>query len=234
MTFEATDDLNRPITTQTRSLTEENFDLFWQRYRLKTLFQADGEEVYLFKDVEEGGSYRAVTEHENWTNRFYRNEQVLLVETAHYLADALRSTCSNVHMDLTLGVYAGEDHDVYPPVWFDAVIHGEVSGSAFAIVLELTTNANPDLDIDTVLEKAELFRSFLSSPSPIYCDAGYGIPRVPFEYKNVTTVVPCLAGRFFPPELVEVCIRKGIIPIYPTGAHFTADNLNLLYDLLRK
>ena len=227
--------MDRPITTQTRSLTEENFDLFWQRYRLKTLFQADGEEVYLFKELEEGGSYRAVTEYENWENRFYRHDQVLLVETAHYLADILRPTCSKIHIDLNLGVYSGEDKDMYPPAWFDAVVRGEVSGNTFATVLELTTNANPDLGIDTVLEKAELFRSFLSSPSPIYCDAGYGIPRVPFDqYKNVTTVVPCLAGRGCPPELVEACKSKGIIPIYPTGARFTADNLHLLRDLIRK
>ena len=245
MTFEAVNALNRPITTQTESLTEEMFDDFYLKGNdVMKLIRADGNmSVYRFKELEEGGSYRAVTPHDDYKNRFYINDKVLVVEAAHYLADILRPTCSNVRIDLSLRVYAGEDKHTSRirvvgeySTSFDSVIHGDVAGKAFAIVLEATTRVNAD-DIDAVLKKVELFRSFLAPPSPIYCTTGYDItvPKVPFDqYKSVTTVVPCLAGRFFPPDLVEACKRKGIIPIYPTGAHFTADNLHLLYDLLRK
>ena len=163
-----------------------------------------------------------------------------MVEAAHYLADILRPTCSNVRIDLNLRVYAGEDKHTSPirvvgeySAHFDAIIYGEVAGKAFAIVLAASTHVHPDFHIGPTLNKAMLFRHFIASPSPIYCEAGYKIPRVPFEYKNVTTVVPCLAGRDFPPDLVEACKSKGIIPIYPTGAHFTADNLELLHNLTR-
>ena len=232
--------MNRPITTQTESFTEEMFDDFYLKGNdVMKLIRADGNmSVYRFKELEEGGSYRAVTPHDDYKNRFYINDEVLVVETAHYLADILRPTLSNVHVGLNLRVYAGEDKHTSAikvvgeySTHFDAIIHGDVAGKAFAIVLEATTRVNEN-DIDAVLKKAELFRSFLSSASPIYCHYGYDItvPKVPFDhYDNVTTVVPCLAGRHFPPELVEACKSKGIIPIYPTGARFTVDNLNLLH-----
>ena len=239
MTFEAIEDLNRPITTRTECLTEKSFDGFWLGYRLRGLLRADGERVFIFEDVEEGGSYRAVTEYDYYKNRCYINDQVLVVEAAHYLADILRPTCSNVRIDLSLTVYAGEDKHTSPIkmvgeyfTHFDAIVHGDVAGKAFAIVLAASTHVHQELHFGPTLNKAMLFKHFIASPSPIYCDAGYKIPRVPFKYNNVTTVVPCLAGRFFPPELLEACKSKGIIPIYPTGAHFTADNIHILYDLL--
>lgn len=234
LTFEAFEASGHPVTCRTFSFTKNEFDVYMLRQHIIELVRADDQAIALFyDDLEDGGCYRAVTDLDAMKNRYQVDDQVLEIESSHYLVDALRPTFTTVHLYQNLVLYTGNTRD--SSAQFDAVIHGATSGNTFAVVLEAKYNVHPD-DIKAAKAKAVLFESYLAFPSLYSCTSGYdrNAPKIPFDhYSNIKKVVPCLAGIFFPPELVEICKEEGVIPIYPSGARYTGYNLELLHNLTR-
>ena len=231
VTFEADEGLGKPVIAQTESLTEELFDKFFiKRNFISKLIQPDGQSIYRFKELVDGGFYRAVSAFGHQGNRYQVDDQILEIESSNFLVDAIRKDSPNVHTHQNLTVYPY--NDTKASAQFDAVVHGDVADDTFAIVLEAKYKVHRE-DFKKVLDTVKLFESFRDSPSLYSCTSGYDItvPKVPFDhYNNVRRVVPCLAGKHFPPELVEACKKVGIIPIYPSGARYTVENLHLLRE----
>ena len=148
------------------------------------------------------------------------------MEASESLLQNLQSKSHNAHLHQNLTVYETKDRLSQ----FDAVVHGDIAEETFAIVLEAKTKVHPD-DLRRVLEKAALFRSYLDFKGTLSCTSGFDPASsiMPFtHYRNVKHVLPCLAGRHFPSELIEECCKRDIIPVFPSGARYAVKMLNLV------
>ena len=176
--------------------------------------------------MEDGGTYRAIRKFDAMKNRYIIDDQILAMEASECLIQKVRIKWKNAHLHQNLRVYEGKK-DVEQ---FDAIIHGDIAENTFVIVLEAKTTVYPE-DLSIVLEKAELFKKYLQSPSQLSCNSGFNPPakRTPFtHYNNVKLVLPCLAGRHFSNELINECCSRGIIPVFPSGSRYAVKMLQLV------
>jgi hypothetical protein len=113
---------------------------------------------------------------------------------------------------------------------FDGILHGHLSQATYAIIMEAKTTIHPDHFVD-VLRKAAAFKTFVSDAPKYSFSTGWEPNRAlsPFtHFSNVQHFIPCLAGRRFPQNLVEECVVKGIMPVFPSSARYAAKGLELL------
>jgi hypothetical protein len=125
----------------------------------------------------------------------------------------------------------GEGEDAKVLQQFDAVLRGHLCEPTFAMVMEAKTTVHPR-HFAEVLKKAASFESFVARADKCRYSSGWKPIKVssPFaHFGNVQRVVPCLAGSRFPLNLVEECLSKGIVPIFPSGARYVAKGLDLFF-----
>ena len=53
------------------------------------------------------------------------------------------------------------------------------------------------------------------------------------HFKNVTNVIPCLAGKLFTPQMINMCLERKVIPVYPSGGRFIVGGLHLLAKFVK-
>lgn len=196
--------------------------------------QADGQEIFVFDHLINGGNYHAVRKFDAQINRYHVDDEVLEIEASTLLLRSLNQQANNAHLHQNLKIYQ-KMTDADDSAQFDAIVHGHVNDRTFAIVLEAKTKVNPN-DITRALKKSSDFQKYIHSSSSLYCTSGYDpySTKQPLtHFKNVNRVIPCLAGKHFPSNLIESCCEKGIIPIFPSGARYVSKHMHDILKLLK-
>ena len=148
------------------------------------------------------------------------------IESSRALLKAVLLTHPNSHLHQNLQIFRGKN----VAGQFDAVLHGHKSDSTFAIVMEAKSKVHEN-DFEKVLERKEAFEKFVTERDTLKWSNTYDpkAPQEPFaHFGNVKRVIPCLAGTHFTGEHVDSCLKRGIIPIYPSGGRYAVKFLELL------
>lgn len=99
------------------------------------------------------------------------------------------------------------------------------------MVMKAEASIGPQ-DFDEVLKKAALFKECVSEAQRYEFSSGWVGPNSSTSslqhFFNVKHVIPCLAGRCFPNNLVRECLEHGIVPVFPSGARYAVLGLELL------
>lgn len=236
VSFGSVDALIMPPYIKNLTLNTNSFASFIRGYKIKCLEQPNGESVFEFDDLENGGVYKAITDFGGQINRCQIDDEVLEMETSQQLYQALCSSnknTANAHMYQNLKVYEGNNKNVLSQ--FDAIftIHENASNNTKAIVMEAKTKVHPN-DLQLVLNRMLLFQNYSNFASMLTFTHGYDplVGKLPFSlFSNITHVMPCLAGNYFPMEMVDDCSKNGIIHVFPSGARYKVKLLGLVTEL---
>ena len=190
----------------------------------------DGTTVIDFDDLVDGFKYHAVRKFDNQITRYQVDDENLEIESSRSLLDSVQSMYPNSHLHQNLKIFRGKN----VVGQFDAIVHGHKSDSTIAILMEAKTKVH-EKDFERVLEKVKSFEDFVSENATLKWSDSFDplAKKGPFaHFSNVKYVIPCLAGKHFTTEHVDSCIKRGIIPIYPSGGRFAVKLLGLLKKAL--
>ena len=187
---------NHPMVTN-----REEFNNYLNK--LHILEALDGSIVSNFDTLQDGGQYRAVQDIDLAQPNVHLSSQALEMEAAAALETIVKDIHPTAHMhhNVQLQEHYGEDK------------------KTFVVMLEVVKSQVHPSDIDLVLKKADDLRSEIANHSKFAFTSGY-FPNLETQrfshFKNVGTIVPCLASRHFPDYMVDACIAKNIIPLRPS------------------
>jgi hypothetical protein len=225
--------LNEPAKAQSFTFDDKSLESFKRGFDVKALEQPDGVMIFTFEDLIDGGVFRMIRKFDEQTRRYQVDGEVLALEASLALTEQLRQRLETVHLHQNLKVFESYKKD--PSQQFDAIIHGDIKAdnndnATFAIVMEAKTKVHEN-DFERVLQKANTFTSYLNASQSLSCTTGFNpdATKSPFNhFSNVKVVVPCLAGRHFPAELVDSCYAKGILPVFPSGSRYTSKMVKMM------
>jgi len=207
------------------TMNEKTWRDEFKGHSIDLLLSPSGEEVATFDNMEEGGCYRAVRKIDHLLKSRKVDADVLEQEAALFLLGNMIKNYPNCHLHQNVTLRKNSDKDTVTQQ-FDGVLHGHLSKPTFAIIMEAKTSIHPD-HFDEVLEKVDTFKSYVSEAQTYNFSAGWA-PNLPSSsfthFSNVQHFIPCLAGRRFPENLVEECVAKGIMPVFPSGARYVASS----------
>jgi hypothetical protein len=214
------------------SLLQKNFNQFMLGYHLVSLIQSDGCGIFDFEQIEAGEVYQSTKSTDRFEKRFASEDQLHEIECGHALAEFAKPEFLDsevVHNVLVLD--RAKIH-----AQFDAVVFGRTAKETIAIVMEakFKVHEHDFKEATAAAEKFEVFVKshasyrYVSTYNPVIISDAMAHSRAFSRFSDVSRVIPCLAGRHFTPEHVQSCSKKGIIPLFPSGARFAVDMLGLL------
>jgi hypothetical protein len=204
-------------------------------HSIERLLTPSGESVATFDSMENGGFYRAVRTVDHLLKSSQVDAEVLEMEAALSLHESIIENYPNCHLhhNVSVSAHASADGDALQQ--FDAIAHGHSTKNTFAIILEAKTSIHP-IRLDQVLKNVSLFEKYVSDAETYHFLAGWGPKQRTLSsfghFSNVQHFVPCLAGRRFPDNLVEECLLRGIMPVFPSGARYVAKGLEILRKIV--
>lgn len=206
----------------------------FEGHNIIRLLTPSGEPVATYENMEDGGCYRAVRMIDDLLDSSQFDADVLKQEAALSLLHNISGSYPNclLHQNVTVRNHLGKDVEQQ----FDGILHGHSFQPTYAIMMETKINIHPDHVIE-VLEKVAAFKTYVSEAPKYNFSTGWerNGASSPFTYfSNVKHFVPCLAGRHFPENLVEECVQKGIMTVFPSAsnARYLAKGLELLKKVL--
>ena len=205
-------------------------------HNIERLLTPAGDSVATFDNMEDGGCYRAVRTIDRFLRSFKSakvDADVLEMEAALALSTHMKIEYPGCHLHQNVHIRNYSDKGQVAQQ-LDGVLHGHLSAPTFAMVLEAKTSIHPD-HLAEILEKVTLFRGFVSEAQKYNFSAGWepDPPSLPLtHFSNVQHFIPCLAGRRFSENLVQDCLMKGIVPVFPSGARYVAKGLEILRKMV--
>mmetsp|Transcript_28680 Transcript_28680/g.39444 ORF Transcript_28680/g.39444 Transcript_28680/m.39444 type:complete len:219 (-) Transcript_28680:77-733(-) len=216
------------------SMTEKNWRDVYKGYNIGHLLTPSGEAVVTFDDMEDAGCYCAIREIDYLLKcRSIHIDALEQQGAARSLLRNMIKTSPYCRLYQNASIRKASDNSTIVHQ-FGSVFHGHLSNPTYAIIMKGNVNVQPDHLVE-VLEKVDLFKNYISD-AHLYnfsSDLGrYKTSSPLMLFSNVHHVIPCLMGRHFPETLVEECVVKGIIPVFPSGARFVAKGLEILKKIV--
>jgi hypothetical protein len=199
------------------TMNEKSWKDEFKGHNIERLLTPAGDSVATFDNMEDGGCYRAVRTIDHFLRSFKSakvDADALEMEAALALATHMKIDYPGCHLHQNVHIRNYSDK-------------GQVAQQLDAMVLEAKTSIHPD-HLAEILEKVTLFRGFVSEAQKYNFSAGWepDPPSLPLtHFSNVQ-------GHRFPENLVQDCLMKGIVPVFPSGARYVAKGLEILRKMV--
>mgnify|MGYP003386121587 CR=1 FL=1 len=214
-------DIDGDVHCSPVTLRPDTFSQWKSGQNIIRLLQPDGVAVYTFDDITGGGEYRAVCDTDSRKLRDQNDDKILEIEATQAVLEAMKSEYpdAHVHHNLMFGKKLSE-----LKMEVDGLVHGHVHNPTIACMVDCKYNPR-DTDVDKVLARSKKLLGYIENKEVFpFSKSGTLLDKavtVPFNhFHNVNRVVPCLGGKLFHKDVIEYCHKKGVFPVYPSGARY--------------
>mmetsp|Transcript_26154 Transcript_26154/g.37448 ORF Transcript_26154/g.37448 Transcript_26154/m.37448 type:complete len:289 (+) Transcript_26154:30-896(+) len=217
-----------PAEVRIFTMNEKTWRDVFKGHFIARLVTPTEEPVTDFDDMEDGGCYRAVRTFDPLLKSSQVDADVLEQEAALSLLSNISGNYPNCHLHQNVKLYENSSNKMAQQ--FDGILHGHLMEPTYAIIMEAKTSIHPN-HFDEVLKKVAAFKTYVSEAPNYNFSTGWQPNKALSSFthfSNVQHFIPCLAGRRFPENLVEECVVKGIMPVFPSGARYVAKGMELL------